>query len=620
MNLAVTNPHTGLRSLLDGENNLRSTTITTLWKAAQQLCGSQYAKSHPKESTSNKPDDNHPKKAQKTTKTNNHSLKQTTLFEAATANPYKKTTLPSTPKTANSQSPRLPARKHRERYDFKIYIDPTATNPIQGFTSRIKEWFESIKSHDPTLAILPWFKFKGQRPILSPNDIPTEMKHLRNYFHRLSPKSGIIWTKVHLMMDQEPKDITSGPTTQMGWWYRDKEEGLYLRPLRDAEATQDLGILAYTCNFTNAAHTMDLINEALEELGCKFKIGGKLRPIKTFKITDQDRAKHRTQGGSWQTQYWFALHLISDISHQRSAVRYLYRLFNQKESMQPGNLRARFIPNEGTITMSSSASGKRFKMLQKHKAVIQSLHLIRTDSIISLDDLNDPTNFTLRHFLSTLTHSETGRPLYHSVDFSASFLDEGTNYVILTAFSKHLEEATALSTVLPALCQQKLHESTSEWFTYESLELCEGVNFDSETNKFSSHEDQLFDAMLEEDFGSSVQIQFDKLPDDLNKPKSKNPPRDDGSFISFGTMMDAKRTNQPTPTTGTDSLSSPTFQADSTNEQQAETLAATNAENEQLRQQIQSLLLEKAKWDATKTPSPSSSSDEARLQFLFRYL
>ena len=211
------------------------------------------------------------------------------------------------------------------------------------------------------------------------------MKHLRHYFNRLSPKSGIIWTKVHIILDQDPKDITSGPSTQLGWWYRDNDEGLYLRPLWDAESTQDLGILAYTCNFTNVAHTMDLINKAMAELGCKFKIGGKLRPIKSFNINDKIRATHRENGGLWQTQYWFALHLISDVSHQRTAIRYLYRLFNQKNATQPGGLRARFIPNEGIITMSSTALGKRFKMLKKHKAVIcfsgRRLQLSHPDSV-----------------------------------------------------------------------------------------------------------------------------------------------------------------------------------------------------------------------------------------------
>ena len=68
-----------------------------------------------------------------------------------------------------------------------------------------------------------------------------------------------------------------------------------------------------------------------------------------------------------------------------------------------------------------------------------------------------------------------------------------------------MEEASALASVLPApLCKQKLHQSTSEWFTYEALDLCEGITFEPNSNKFSSQEDQLFDDLLEEDFGKCI--------------------------------------------------------------------------------------------------------------------
>ena len=609
MNLAKTNPNTSLKTFQSPEaGKLRPTLITTLWHSAQQLCGSQFSsiKTSPT-SVTTLADTKTPKTAP-VPKTQATNLKQTTLLPPTAGNPYHKPAPAPIVLPVKKSSTSLPDRKHRERYDMKINIDPSESNPVVGFVKRIKEWFDTIKSFDPSIAILPWFRHKGHRPILSPNDIPSEMKHLRHYFNRLSPKSGIIWTKVHIILDQDPTDITSGPSTQLGWWYRDNDEGLYLRPLRDAESTQDLGILAYTCNFTNAAHTMDLINKAMAELGCKFKIGGKLRPIKSFHITDKIRATHRENGGMWQTQYWFALHLISDVSHQRTAIRYLYRLFNQKNSTQPGGLRARFIPNEGIITMSSTASGKRFKMLKKHKAVIRSLHIIKIDSIISLDEINYDTNFTLRKYLSTIQHSMTKRPLFHSVDFSASYLDEGTNNVILTAHQEHLEEASSLASVLPALCKQKLHPSTSEWFTHESQEYCEGVKFEKNTHKFSSKEDQLFDELLDEDFGTTATIQFESLPDDLAKSPQSDSLKDDGSFVSFGTMLDAKKHQRSTPSTSTDSISSPTFPSESFNEQQAESLAASNAENESLRQQIQSLLLEKAKWEESNKPiSPPNS-------------
>ena len=268
--------------------------------------------------------------------------------------------------------------------------------------------------------------------------------------------------------------------------------------------------------------------------------------------------------------------------------------------------------------MSSTATSKRFKMLNKHRAVIQSLWMIKIDSITQLDEPTTATKHTLRSYLSSLTHSQSGKPLYHSIDLSTSFMAEGSNMVILTALPEHAEEASSLASVLPALCQQKLHPSTHEWFAIDALEYCEGVEFEKDSSRFHSQEDQIFDEMLDEDFGQAVTFQFEGLPSDLqaDKTNTSGNSRDDGSFVSFGTMMDAKRQTSTPTTTGTDSLSSPSFLTDSIQENQAESITATTAENEELRKQIQSLLLEKAQWtqepspdnNAPPPPSPSSAS------------
>ena len=615
MNLSTTPPQPIFQSFATPSGNLHSTIITSIWRAAHNLCGSNHTTT-PKPNNTTKPQPSETTKPiQKTTKT---ATEKDSTQPTTPRNPYKQSTLPSTPRTTNQNSQKVPSRRNRERFDMKLFIDPSEPNPIKGFTARAKQWFEQLKSHDPSLIILPWYHNANNQPLLAPNTIPTTMKQLRHYFNRLSPKSGMVWTKVHLSMDQDPKEIASGPNTQLGWWYKDHDEGLYLRPLRDAESTQDLGILAYTSNFTNIPHTMELINASLSEMGCKFTIGGKLRPIKALKIDDQARNDHRLKGGTWQNQYWFALHLMSDSTHQRTAIRSLYKLFNQKNVPQPGGLRARFIPHEGVITMSSQTTGKRFKMLKKHRAVIQSLQIIRTDSIITLDEPNQHSNYTLRHYLTSLRHSTTNRPLYHSVDFSTSYMDEGSNTVILTAHHEHSDEATALASVLPALCTQKLHQSTSDWFTSASLEYCEGVIFDSETNQFQSQEDALFEDMLDEDFGQEVSMQFEGIPSPNSQQNEETSPQtDDSSFISFGTLMDAKKSPSPNITTAT-STSSPSNLTDSITEDHTESLAASNAENELLRQQIQQLLIEKQQWTnnaqnpstppSTPPPNPNDSS------------
>ena len=232
--------------------------------------------------------------------------------------------------------------------------------------------------------------------------------------------------------------------------------------------------------------------------------------------------------------------------------------------------------------------------------------------------LQKPAHPYTSQYLMTLTHSTTaGKPLFHSVDRSPSFIDEGSNTVILTKVPKHQAEAAALASVLPALCQQKLHSSSYKWFSTDVVEHCEGVIFEPDSNKFQSHEDHLFNDMLEEDFGKTVMIKFDNLPLSLQHQKSTPNGKDNGSFVSFGSNNVRGKTHLPIPppashTTGTNSLLSPSFPTESANSHQAELITTTTAENESLHQQIQSLLLEKSQWQ-TSTHSNHPPHNNHRL-------
>ena len=121
--------------------------MTSIWFSAQTLCGSTYEM------------DPQPPPA-KTTKvsTSNHIIPQcpkkcirrdqTGIAPMTTPHyPYKLTTTPATPKASNQKTIQLPSRKHRERYNMKIFVDPTKPNLITGFTTRIKEWFSARPSN-----------------------------------------------------------------------------------------------------------------------------------------------------------------------------------------------------------------------------------------------------------------------------------------------------------------------------------------------------------------------------------------------------------------------------------------------------------------------------------------
>ena len=141
-------------------------------------------------------------------------------------------------------------------------------------------------------------------------------------------KSSVVWTKVHLTTNQDPKDITSRPTTQLGWWYKDNDEGLYLCPLRWPKTWAS----SYTSDFTNAPHTMEIINNALKDLGCNSWLAANSAPSNQSRSMKKNKAHHRAKGRTWQNQYWFALHLISNINHQHPVIHFLYKLFNQRDS------------------------------------------------------------------------------------------------------------------------------------------------------------------------------------------------------------------------------------------------------------------------------------------------
>lgn len=121
---------------------------TTLWQAAQIICGSNY-----------------PHTKTDPTKKSQQVLKQTPINKSKTAgsvanllkNPYKQTTLTLTPKTTNQKQTQLTTRKHREGLIWSpILSDLAATNLITGCIKHAKEWLEKLETIDPVIAILPW--------------------------------------------------------------------------------------------------------------------------------------------------------------------------------------------------------------------------------------------------------------------------------------------------------------------------------------------------------------------------------------------------------------------------------------------------------------------------------
>ena len=207
-------------------------------------------------------------------------------------------------------------------------------------------------------------------------------------------------------------------------------------------------------------------------------------------------------------------------------------------------------------------------MYGKHKAVVSALLSIQVDTVIALDQpynsqANHPGSETLRTYLLQLRHSTTDRKLFHSVDWSTSFQDAGTNAIVLMTFPEHYTEASAIASVLPALCDQNLSAQTNQWFTSEALDICNEVEFLPNSMEFRTQDESLFTDMLSEDFGTTAQVELEGLhvvAEEANQSR-RRPRSDDASFHSFATITGGKRNlgERQHSETASDSISSPTM-------------------------------------------------------------
>ena len=545
--------------------------------------------------------------------------KATAVPPTSTTNPYRTAALKGSKVTTPpggilKPTPQPNTKSFRERFDIKFKLDNNATNPTVALRNRITDWLEAAQSYAPSLHILPWQKQSTNPTISSSADVPEKLKDLKVYFAQATPRlrgKHEVWAQVHLTADEDLADLLSNRQAEMSWWYEDTAEALYLRPLRDAERTRDLGVMAYSSNFTDVKSTMEVINTALRTNGYKFELGGRLRVNNNnYKITDKDKAKHQENGGEWRNQYWIMLFLQCEPIHTQQAVRALYRLFNSRDTPQPGFLNMRFIPKQGTITMGRSTTDKINSMYGKHQSVVSALQSISVDTVVALDQpgSSDPAlpDETLRTYLLQLRHSTTNRKLYHSVDWSTSYQDTGTNAVVLMTFPEHYSEAAAIASVLPALCDQKLGTHTNKWFTSEAQEICADVEFLPNSLEFKTPDETLFSAMLTEDFGTAAQVEFEGLQvvtDQDTAATARRKPRSDDSFHSFATITGGKAQRQGSTKTDTasGSISSPTMSQDISSLQsdpQAATVtqlreqnAGIQSENERLKAELAALTL-----------------------------
>ena len=594
--LAVTNPHkTTIGSFEKGSSELFLSTMTVWWKSSINVFGCQYTEepttSPSKASQKTLTFANQKKQSRSTQKTNNivrrdsinkghqSPLKRSKakVVEFSSDSDDASKTVQQTPKkgdlerieelsddssvestitetTANKKQPakkspsitpppnvtprqttlQQPLRNVTERYDIKFTLPDDDTGAIVSLHQCITEWFDELKEIDETTILLPWAKKNKTEFIETSDQIPRQLHLLRKYFQGVNPQkrgNRITYGKIRVSMDSPSSMIVSGNESEMGWWYNSNGHALYKRALADAEYTKEIGWLAYSGNFTKVQETVEIVNKSLRSNGFAHPVGGRIRPIE--KVSQETRDKYRDEGGQWMMQPWVALSLEVETRYARLAAKKMLELFNDEHKKQPGRLSCRFVPNLTVASLGTNSKEKIKIMIEKHKAVLKALEIVRIDGVVQIDTLDEESQTkSLREVMMEMKHSTTGRKLFHSIDLTTSTIGE-TDVAFATVMPEHSMEANNISALLPVICKRKVNESTDRWFTEEFNDLVSDYTFDKETGEYKSASLDNFDKIIQENMGQEVEITGIDI---LNTQNNTSNSGDDSTNLSFTTF------------------------------------------------------------------------------------
>ena len=503
-----------------------------------------------------------------------------------------------------------PERTFCERYDIKITLPDEDEGPITLLHQCIQEWFEEIKLVDETAILLPWANKNKHEYIDSIDAIPKQLQKLRAYFQSINPQTTgnkTAYGKIRIGSEINPEAITSGNNSEMGWWYNLHKHGLYKRTLADAEYTKDIGFLAYTGNFTKVDTTMKIINDAMKDAGFKHKIGGRVKQLE--RVSTETRNKYREEGGQWMLQPWVALSLEVDTKYARLAAKHLLNLFNNGNKKQPGGLNCRYVPNVSVASLGTKSREKIRYMIQKHKAVLKALQLVRIDGVVLLDTHDEQSEEkTLRQHIMDMRHASTGKNIFHSIDMTTSTLGE-TDVAFGTVMAEHEGEANTIATLLPAMCRNEINKSTNKWFTEEYNEISADFYFDEQAGEYKSMAQSQFDEVLDEEMGDNVLIIG--LETMLNTERNENTSNEnrssDLSFTTFASDIGGPRNTIRNPNNQTGDTT--TDNGNNNGNIHNKSTLGQNNHTQTLEDQIQEL-----KQQITQLTDPTSSSTAGRLQ------
>jgi hypothetical protein len=223
------------------------------------------------------------------------------------------------------------------------------------------------------------------------------------------------------------------------------------------------------------------------------------------------------------------------------------------------------VPEAHLLQSGPRGKEQRNRTLQKHKAIIDSLTLIRVDDIRAIDTAikHNGTNWTLRSFIHSITYPITPeegtapKRLFHSIDRATTGRDATYSITYFTAYNDRANLVEQLTQILPALVNYKLNkDALKAWFHESVHETIHEIIFDVDPSgnwngKWTTSDDEITQAILDEDVG--IELNFD-----INFDEEQNTrtilTTDQASVDTYGNAFGVTNSNPDTQVDASDSI------------------------------------------------------------------
>jgi hypothetical protein len=403
------------------------------------------------------------------------------------------------------------------------------------------------------LAILPWKLADSNRipPIFTDDDFPSKFVDLRAFTDKLRTRGGktTLWFVMRVAFDGALSDLLSNPNSAMSYYYQDIKGGAYLYEVQNSEDCVEVGVLAYTSNQTNQAHTTKVLEPHLR---IEDPVTGQTRSLR-FGVVAKMHKDFPRSDQNWDLPTERPLIIYADRADAKDVRRILYQAFNRQPDFmkRPGHLNSRLIPSKTFLSVGSDAVQNRDKLILKHQQVLLSVRLLATQDIKELDlpvKVNG-SDHTLRSVLLDIRHPlgdpEATDRFFFSVDVAdrGRNLEAGTCY--LPVYSDRLALATTFVQILPVYVTEILGEDTAaKWFQPSAIADCRGVALTCDEQEiwdggWTTEEDGFDLDILEEDMGAPVDIDFGSttIPTRTDHDTPILATADDATAYTFGAQI-----------------------------------------------------------------------------------